>query len=241
MARPDDKASLPHDQAFKAIFSHPRMIADALRGYAVQPNGPLDPRIVAALDFSTLEKLPAEWITPAFRRRIGDQAWRVRFRWARDWSDAAGCLLILVEFQFGPAPDMALRMASYALQLYAELETAGQVRAGRPRPPILPLLIHNGRHHWTEELLAQGRAEGVVQGREQGMEQGRAEGVAAQRASLRRQATLRFGASARRLDPFLDRVSSSARLSEISAWLMLDTIDQLAAKVEAAAAEDHAH
>ena len=369
MASPRRQDPLPHDAAFKAIFSHPRMIADALRGYAVRPNGPLDPRIVAALDFRTLEKLPAEWITPAFRRRIGDQAWPVRFRWARNWSDPAGCLLILVEFQSGPAPDMALRMAGYAVQLYAELETAGQVRAGGPRPPILPLLIHNGQRPWTaaasidrltatpappavaearpedaedahlaagdlaafqlqhaylpvdfychceddaradnamsvmirletasapsdllppllllrelpernladwllrwallrlgvtgetaeemrrmasldefrsqleetargwtEELLAQGRAEGV--------EQGRAEGVAAQRESLRQQAALRFGASARRLDPFLDRVSSSARLSEISAWLMVDTIDQLAAKVEAAAAEDHAH
>ena len=28
----------PHDPAFKAICSHPRMIADALRGYAVKPN-----------------------------------------------------------------------------------------------------------------------------------------------------------------------------------------------------------
>ena len=147
MASPDDKDRLPHDAAFKAVFSHPRLIADALRGYAVRPNGPLDPRIVAALDFRTLEKLPAEWITPALRRRIGDQAWRVRFRWARDWSDPAGCLLI-VEFQSGPAPDMALRMAGYAVQLYAELETAGQVRAGGRRPPILPLLIHNGQRPW---------------------------------------------------------------------------------------------
>ena len=374
MASPDDKDPLPHDAAFKAIFSHPRMIADAVRGDAVRPNGPLAPRTVAALDFDTLEKLSAEWITPAFRRRIGDQAWRVRFRWARDWSDPAGCLLILVEFQSGPAPDMALRMAGYAVQLYAELETAGQVRAGGRRPPILPLLIHNGRRPWTaatsigdltatpallpaaagmrpgdvedtrlaahdlaafqlqhaylpvdfyrhreddaradnamsvmirletasapsdllpplrllrklpernladwllrwallrlgvtgetakemrrmasldefrsqleetakgwtEQLLAQGREQGLEQGREQG----RAEGVAAQRAVLRRQATLRFGPAARRLAPFLDRLSSSARLSEISAWLMVDTIEQLATKVEAAAAEDRAH
>ena len=59
MPRPADSDRLPHDPAFKAIFSHPRMIADALRGYAVQPDGPLDPRTVAALDFSTLEKLSA--------------------------------------------------------------------------------------------------------------------------------------------------------------------------------------
>ena len=365
MALPANSDRLPHDPAFKAIFSYPRMIADALRGYAARPIGPLDPRIVAALDFRTLQKLPAEWITPGFRRRIGDQAWRVRFRWAQDWSDPGGYLLILVEFQSGRDADMALRMANYALQLYDELETTGQVLAGGPRPPILPLLIHNGpgrwtastaldgliakptpptnaaarpedikaarlaardlapfqlghahwlldfrRHReddaradnamsvlialesasapgdllpllllvrglrdrrlaatvlawtlrrlgvddetaeemramasldhfrsqleetargWTEQLLAQGRAEGIELG------------LVAQRASLRRQAAMRFGAAARRLEPFLDRVDSSAKLAEISEWLMVDTIDELAAKVEAAAADERSH
>lgn len=267
---------------------------------------------------------------------------------------------------------MALRFATYALQLYAELETAGVVRAGAPRPSILPLLIYNGpgrwtaatsldgliappaapaaavrqkdiadarlaaadlapfqlrhtswpldfrRHReddpsadnamsvlisletaaalgdllpplqllrglperdlagwmlawalrrldvddetaeelrkmasldefrsqleetakgWTEDLLAQGRAEGI----EQGIERGRAEGVAAQRAALRQQASLRFGASAARLDPLLDEVDSSARLAEIGRWLMVDTIDELVAKIEAAGAGSHLH
>ena len=379
MAHPTDSGPLPHDQAFKAIFSHPRMIADAMRGYAVKPGGPLHPRTVAALDFRTLEKLPTEWITRDFRRRVGDQIWRVRFRWGRDWADPGGYLLILVEFQSGRDADMALRMANYALQLYAELETAGVVRAGRPRPPIFPLLIHNGPNRWTasteldgliaqpappavaaspkdiedarlaardlaafqlghahwpldfhphreddahagnamsvmiglesasapgdllpplalfrqfadrslagkmlawmlrrlgvddetaeemtrmasldefrsqleerakgwtEQWFAEGREEGleegIEQGRAEGFEQGRAEGVAAQRATLRRQAALRFGEAAERLDPFLDRVNSSAKLAEISVWVMTDTIDQLAAKVEAAAS-DHAH
>ena len=102
---------------------------------------------------------------------------------------------------------------------------------------------------WTEQLLAQGREEGIEQGMEQGIEQGieqgvergRAEGVAAQRATLRRQAALRFGAAAERLDPFLARIDSLAKLAEIGVWVMTDTIDQLAAKVEAAAAGDHAH
>ena len=371
MAQPTDSDRLPHDPAFKAIFSHPRMIADALRGYAVKPNGPLHPRTVAALDFDTLEKLPAEWITRGFRRRIGDQAWRVRFRWGTDWADPGGYLLILVEFQSGRDADMALRMASYAAELYAELETAGVVRAGGPRPPIFPLLIHNGPSRWTasttlDKLIAQPappaiataspqdiedarlaardlaafqlehaywpldfhphreddahadnamsvmiglesasapgdllpplqvlgevaqrplagwmlvwtlrrlgvddetaeemrrmasldefrsqleeRARGwteqlLAQGREEGFEQGeraRAEAVAAQRAAVRRQAALRFGTAAERLDPFLARVDSATRLAEISVWVMTDTIDQLAAKVEAAA-DDHAH
>ena len=385
MAHPRNNR-LPHDPAFKAIFSHRRMIADALLGYAARPNGPLHPRTVAALDLCTLQKLPAEWVRDDFRLRLGDQAWRVRFRWARDWSDPGGYLLILVEFQSRPHPDMALRMADYAVRLHDELVTAGVVRPGAPLPPIFPLVIHNGpgrwtapttlggltatpappaaaaspkdvedarlaardldafrlrhayfpldfhRHReddphadnamslliglesaatpdgllaplrllpglperelaqtmlawtllrlgvdsetaeemkrmasldefhsqleerargWTEQWFAEGvehgRAEGMEQGMERGIErgraegvaEGRAEGVAAQRAMLRRQAAARFGDSARLLDAHLEGVGSSAKLAEISEWLVVDTFDRLIAKVEATAAGDH--
>ena len=148
MASATDNTRRPQDQAFKAIFSYARMIEDALRGYAVRPRGPLHPRTVAALDFSTLERLPSEWIGEGFRRRQGDQAWRVCFRWARGWSDPGGYLLILVEFQSGPDPGMASRMAGYAAALYRELETAGVVRPAGPRPPVFSLVIHNGRRRW---------------------------------------------------------------------------------------------
>ena len=149
MATPRKSKPLPRDAADKAIFSYPRMIADALRRYAVHPRGPLDPRTVAALDFDTLEKLPAEWITDDFRRRIGDQAWRVRFRWAEDWSAPGGHLLILVEFQSQPHQDMALRMASYAQRVYDELEATGVLQRGMPRPPIFPLVIYSGPGTWN--------------------------------------------------------------------------------------------
>ena len=69
---------------------------------------------------------------------------------------------------------------------------------------------------------------------EQFRAEGRAEGVAAPRAGLRDQAALRFGGSAERLDPLLDGVDSPARLAEIGRWLMVDTLDELVAKIEAA-------
>ena len=64
-----DSNRLPHDPAFKAIFSHRRMIADALRGYAARPNGPLDPRTVAALDRPRLAGRPDRAATTPDRRR----------------------------------------------------------------------------------------------------------------------------------------------------------------------------
>ena len=266
---------------------------------------------------------------------------------------------------------MALRMAGYAVQIHDELEAAGVVRRGGPRPPILSLLIHNGPGHWTapttlddltarpaptpaaarpgdvedarlaardlaafqlrhaywpldfhrhrdddprpdngmslliglesaatldgllrplealrglaerrlagtmldwalrrlgvdDEMAEEMRrmasldefhsqleerargwteqwfAEGRERGRAEGMKRGRAEGVAAQREALRRQAALRFGASARLLDAHLEGVGSSAKLAEVGEWLMVDPMEQLIAKVEAAAADDRA-
>ena len=369
MVQQDKRGRLPRDPAFKRICSHPRMIADALRGYAAKPGGPLDPRTVAALDFRTLRKLPTEWAREDFRLRLSDQVWRVRFRRARYRSDPASHLLILVEFQSQPHPDMALRMAGYAVRIHEELEAAGVVRGGGLRPPIFPMVIHNGPGRWTapttlsgliakpalplaaaartkdigdaryvaddlaafqlshayftldfhrhraddpssdnamslliglesaftpEELLPllrvlrgltprrlagtmlewtlrrlgvdvetaeemrrmasldefhsqleerargwteQWFAEGVEHGIEQGVERGRAEGVAAQREGLRRQAALRFGASARLLDAHLESVESSAKLTEIGEWLVVDTLDELIAKIEATATD----
>ena len=100
---------------------------------------------------------------------------------------------------------------------------------------------------WTEQWFAEGRAEGMELGMERGIErgraegvaEGRAEGVAAQRAMLRRQAAMRFGDAARLLDAHLEGVGSSAKLAEISEWLMVETFDRLVAKVEAAVVDDH--
>ena len=282
----------------------------------------------------------------------------MRFRWARDWSDPGGYLLILVEFQSSVDKGMALRMAGYTTQLLAELETTGRVSVGGPYPPVFPLVIHNGPRRWTASTTLHGliaqprlpvvatvRPEDVQDARraaddlagfqlrhayfgldfdrhrgddpkrdnavslqislesastldamlqpvallrgftpkhlartmlewalrrlgvdgetaeemkamasldefrsqleerargwtEEWFEQGRAEG---ERGLLQRQAALRFGASARRLNPLLDEVRSRAKLAEISDWIMVDPLDQLIAKVEAAAADDRSH
>ena len=145
----NNPATLPHDAAYKAICSHPKVVEDALRGYLGAPQGPLSAEVVNALDFSTLEKMPAEWVGRDFRSRRGDQVWRVRFRWAKDWRDPSGHLLVIVEFQSRPDPDMALRIATYALDLCRELRTHKVVGAGGPHPTLLPLVLHNGDRPWT--------------------------------------------------------------------------------------------
>ena len=86
---------------------------------------------------------------------------------------------------------------------------------------------------WAEERRAEGRAEGVEQGLAEGMERG----LASQRIALKRQAALRFGVPAQVLEPLLERIDSPTRLADVSEWLIVDTLDELVAKVRAVAAD----
>ena len=149
MSRPPDPASpLPHDAAYKAMYRHPQAIWD-LCHYLVAPLGPLGPETLAALHLSTVEKLPAEWVTVDFRRRHGDQVWRIRFREAAPDAGADAWLLLLLEFQSRDDTDMALRILGYVVELYRDLEAQGVVRSGTRRPPVLPVVVHNGESPWS--------------------------------------------------------------------------------------------
>ena len=152
MPRPPHRPPpLPHDAAYKAMYRHRQAILDLCR-YLVAPNGPLRPDTLAALDFSTLAKLPAEWVTADFRRRHGDQVWRIRFKDALPDAGAAAWLLLLLEFQSRDDPDMALRILGYVVELYRDLEAQGVVRPGTRRPPVLPVVVHNGASRWNSPV-----------------------------------------------------------------------------------------
>ena len=157
MAAPPDRdraSPPPHDAAYKAMYRHPQAIRDLCR-YLVAPHGPLGLETLATLDLSTVEKLPAEWVTVDFRRRHGDQVWRIRFRDAAEDAGANAWLLLLLEFQSRDDADMALRVLGYVVELYRDLEAQGVVRPGTRRPPV-PLATAGG----AQRGVAVGRADG---------------------------------------------------------------------------------
>ena len=134
------------------MYRHRQAILD-LRRYLVAPNGPLGPETLAALDFSTVTKLPAEWVTEDFRRRHGDQVWRLRFKDASP--EEAGVdvwLLLLLEFQSRDDPDMALRILGYVVELYRDLEAQGGGKCGHAPPASAP------RHCWSSTTGRRGGA-----------------------------------------------------------------------------------
>ena len=135
-ARPRYSARV-HDAAYKTLFAPPRMVTDLLRGFAARGWS-------EALDFDTLERLPAEFVSDDLRQRQGDSLWRVRFR------DATWLyLVVLLEFQSTVDRYMAVRMLVYTGLLYQDLIRRGDLGPHGALPPVLPVVLYNGTSRWT--------------------------------------------------------------------------------------------
>ncbi|MEW6753029.1 MAG: Rpn family recombination-promoting nuclease/putative transposase [Candidatus Latescibacterota bacterium] len=125
-----------HDSSYKSMFSHPRMVADLLSGFVHEP-------WVSELDLSTLERVAGSYVSDDLRDRYDDIIWRLR------WRDRWLYLYLLLEFQSTVDPFMALRILVYVGLLYQDLvRTRTLTEAGR-LPPVLPIVLYNGRPRWT--------------------------------------------------------------------------------------------
>ena len=146
----DQEGSRMHDPAYKLLFARPRMVRDLLDGFAARGWS-------GALDFDTLAPLPASFVSEDLQQRHGDLVWRIRFR-----DDRWLYLVLLLEFQATVDPAMALRMLTYTALLYQRLDADGVLRDHGALPPVLPVVLYNGRRPWTApvemtDLVAVGR------------------------------------------------------------------------------------
>ena len=126
-----------HDAAYKHLFTQPRMVQDLLEGFAARDWSD-------ALDLDSLAALPASYVGHDLRQRHGDLVWRVRFR-----DDRWLYLVVLLEFQSNVDRSMAVRMLTYTGLLYQRLIDEGVLREHGALPPVLPIVIYNGRGPWT--------------------------------------------------------------------------------------------
>ena len=137
------------DPAYKRLFSRPRMVEDLLRGFAARDWS-------GDLDFASLTPLPPSYVSRDLRQRHGDLVWRVRFR-----DDRWLYVVLLLEFQSAVDRSMAVRMLTYTGLLYQKLIADGALREHGALPPVLPVVIYNGRRPWTApadvaDLIASG-------------------------------------------------------------------------------------
>jgi predicted transposase/invertase (TIGR01784 family) len=132
------------------------MVRDLLHGFAARDWS-------AELDLGSLTPLPASYVSHDLRQRHGDLVWRLRFRDER-WL----YVVLLLEFQSAVDRSMAVRMLTYTALLYQKLIAEGVLRERSVLPPVLPVVIYNGRRPWTvpvdvAELIASGRGASLAQ------------------------------------------------------------------------------
>ncbi len=138
-----------NDPGYKRLFSRPRMIRDLLSGFAARGWS-------ETLDFTSLNPLPASYVSQSLQQRHSDLLWRVRFRDER-WL----YVVVLLEFQSTVDQRMAVRMLTYTGLLYERLIADGALRDHDKLPPVLPIVIYNGAQRWNaptglDELIATG-------------------------------------------------------------------------------------
>ena len=125
-----------HDNSYRKFFSSPQMVKDLLTGYIPQP-------WVAELDFDTMEAIQTSFVTDALRAREADIIWRIR------WRDRWLYLYILIEMQSSVEPMMAVRVLTYIGLLYQDLIANKTLSPAGKLPPVLPIVLYNGKQPWT--------------------------------------------------------------------------------------------
>ncbi|HEX6904457.1 MAG TPA: Rpn family recombination-promoting nuclease/putative transposase [Thermoanaerobaculia bacterium] len=131
-----------HDQRYKRLFSHPRMMEELLRGF-------LRADWVERLDFSTLERVGSNFISEDHRERRADVIWRVRWK---DGTKKWFHLYILLELQSSSDPFMAVRLQTYVGLLLEEIVRKEKLKPGTRLPAVLSIVFHNGRRPWRTPL-----------------------------------------------------------------------------------------
>ncbi len=130
----------PYDQSYRLLFSQPRMVEDLVRGFAGEP-------WIEQLDFSTLERVNASYVSDTLKEREGDVVWRLRHR---DGSPIY--FYFLIEFQSEVQRFMAVRLLAYVALLYQDLLARKELTPSGELPLVLPIVLYNGEDRWWAPL-----------------------------------------------------------------------------------------
>ena len=127
---------MEHDASYKLLFSHARMVEDLLRGFVHEA-------WVREVDFTSLERVSGSYVSEDLRDREDDMIWRVR--WGADWL----YIYLLLEFQATVDRYMAVRLMVYVGLLWQSLIQARTLSPSGKLPPVVPIVLYNGRRRWT--------------------------------------------------------------------------------------------
>ena len=130
----------PYDPSYRLLFSQPRMVEELVRGFAGEP-------WIEQLDFSTLERVNASYVSDTLKEREGDVVWRLRHR-----DGSAVYVYLLIEFQSEVQRFMAVRLLAYVALLYQDLLARRELTPSGRLPLVLPIVLYNGEDRWWAPL-----------------------------------------------------------------------------------------
>jgi len=134
------ETAVPHDAAYKSIFSHPEMVESLLREFVPS-------KYLEGIQFETLAPLKSDFVSDKLQKRFADSVWKVKC------GGVTHFILVHLEFQSTVDTWMAVRMANYCTSLWLELtklsSTQETLTPEGMLPPILPIVLYIGAQKWT--------------------------------------------------------------------------------------------
>lgn len=143
-----------HDHAYKLLFSHAPLVADLLRGFVGED-------WVRHIDVDTFERVGGGFVSDDLRERESDVVWRVRLG-QESWI----YVYLLLEFQSTVDFSMPLRVLTYVGLLYQDLLRQGVLTPSGRLPPVMPIVLYNGKRPWHAAVDAAELVEEVPGGLE---------------------------------------------------------------------------
>ncbi len=136
-------AAHPHDAYFKDVFSDPVRAAVLFQEHLPAP-------VVERMDWTSLQLMPGSFVKQSLQQAHSDLLFSIQA------AEGRSCrLYLLFEHQTTVDEMMPLRLLGYILEI---LFTHAEAH-GRPLPPVVPLVLHQGPDRWVvspcfEDLFA---------------------------------------------------------------------------------------
>lgn len=130
--------SLGSHKGYKRLFSHPVMVADLIKSFVKED-------FVKEIDFTTLTRVNASYVSEEYLERHSDIIWEVKIKGKPVY------FYILIEFQSTVYRFMALRILTYILLFYQDLLKTKKSKHGR-LPSVFPVLLYSGSGKWSAPL-----------------------------------------------------------------------------------------
>jgi predicted transposase YdaD len=127
-----------YDSSYKALFSCPELVRDLLRGY-------VPGKWLERADYGSLTRVNASYVSRSNRQRHDDMVWRIDIGGQWLW------VYLVLEFQSESDAWMAVRLMQYVSLLAEQLVKEEKMPDGR-LPPILPIVLYNGKPAWRAPL-----------------------------------------------------------------------------------------